>query len=90
MLRVSRLKSLLDELKPRLKILPGPRKTGAALSEATKANLLYHQYDAQVALGEVEIKSGKTSAGYALNKDSTSKGFLIIAGKVDKAEIRKR
>ncbi len=70
------------------------KRLDAALSEATKANLLYHQYDAQLALGELEIKSGKTAAGYArldaLKKDATSKGFLLIAGKVDEAEVGKR
>jgi len=70
------------------------KRLDAALGEATKANLLYHQYDAQLALGELEIKSGKAAVGYArldaLKKDATSKGFLLIAGKVDEAEIGKR
>ena len=56
-----------------------------ALSEATKANLLFFQYDARLALGELEIKSGKVAAGRArlttLEKDARSKGFLLIARK---------
>jgi tetratricopeptide (TPR) repeat protein len=56
---------------------------GTALSEATKANLLYFQYDARLALGELEIKSGHAAAGRAqlttLEKDSKGKGFLLIA-----------
>jgi serine/threonine protein kinase/tetratricopeptide (TPR) repeat protein len=54
-----------------------------ALSEATKANLLFFQYDARLALGELEIKSGKAAAGRArlttLKKDAEDKGFLLIA-----------
>jgi serine/threonine protein kinase/tetratricopeptide (TPR) repeat protein len=56
-----------------------------ALAEATKANLLYFQYEARLALGELEIKSGKVAAGRArlttLEKDAQNKGFLLIAGK---------
>jgi tetratricopeptide (TPR) repeat protein/predicted Ser/Thr protein kinase len=54
-----------------------------ALSEATKANLLYFQYDARLALGELEIKSGKVAAAQrrltALEKEAESRGFLLIA-----------
>jgi len=57
----------------------------AALAEATKANLLYFQYDARLALGELEIRSGKVAAGRArlttLEKDAQAKGFLLIARK---------
>ena len=57
----------------------------AALAEATKANLLYFQYDARLALAELEIKSGKVAAGRArlttLEKDARAKGFLLIARK---------
>jgi tetratricopeptide (TPR) repeat protein/predicted Ser/Thr protein kinase len=55
------------------------------LAEATKANLLYYQYDARLALGELEIKSGKVAAGRAqlttLERDAEGKGFLLIARK---------
>jgi hypothetical protein len=47
--------------------------------------LLYYQYDARLALGELEIRSGKTSAGHArlaaLEKESRHKGFLLVARK---------
>jgi tetratricopeptide (TPR) repeat protein/predicted Ser/Thr protein kinase len=55
----------------------------AALVEATKANLIYFRYDVRLALGELEIKSGKLSAGRArltmLERDAKGKGFLLIA-----------
>lgn len=39
----------------------------------------------QLALGEIEMKSGKAAAGRArleaLEKDATAKGFLLIARK---------
>ena len=56
-----------------------------ALAEATKANLLFSQYDARLALGELEVKSGKLAAGRTrlttLQKDAEGKGFLLIARK---------
>jgi len=65
------------------------RSLDAALAEATKANLLYHQFQARLALGELEIKSGKSSDGRArlaaLEKDSTEKGFLLISRKAKAA-----
>ncbi len=60
-------------------------KLNAALAEATKANLLYFQYDARLAQGELEIKSGNAAAGRrhlaSLEADSNAKGFLLIARK---------
>ena len=57
----------------------------AALAEAIKANLLGFQYEARLALGELEVKSGKAAAGRArlmtLKKDAKGKGFLLIARK---------
>jgi serine/threonine protein kinase/tetratricopeptide (TPR) repeat protein len=54
-----------------------------ALSEATKANLLYFQYDARLALGELEIKSGNVAAAHrrltTLEKEAEGRGFLLIA-----------
>jgi hypothetical protein len=64
----------------------------AALAEATKANLLYSQSDARLALGELEIKSGKAAAGRArlttLEKDVKGKGLLLIARKAAAAMKR--
>jgi tetratricopeptide (TPR) repeat protein len=61
------------------------RLLGEALAEATKANLLYFQYDARLALGELEIKSGSMADGRArlttLEKEASDKGFLLIARK---------
>jgi serine/threonine protein kinase/tetratricopeptide (TPR) repeat protein len=58
---------------------------GEALAEATKANLLYFQYDARLALGELEMKSGNRAAARtrltALEEDAKDKGFLLIARK---------
>src|SRR5580658_1498051 len=58
---------------------------GQTLAEATRANLLYSQYDARLALGELEIKSGNMAVGRArlatLEKDAKGKGFLLIARK---------
>jgi tetratricopeptide (TPR) repeat protein len=58
---------------------------GQTLAEATKANLLYSQYDARLALGELEIRSGNMAVGRArlatLEKDAKGKGFLLIARK---------
>jgi tetratricopeptide (TPR) repeat protein len=60
----------------------------AALAEATRANLLYFQYDTRLALGELEIKSGKLAAGRnrltKLEKDAQGKGFLLIVRKAAK------
>jgi len=58
---------------------------GQTLAEATRANLLYSQYDARLALGELEIRSGNMAVGRArlatLEKDAKGKGFLLIARK---------
>ncbi|MGD0213205.1 MAG: protein kinase [Terriglobales bacterium] len=61
------------------------RLLGEALSEATKANLLFFQYDARLALGELDVKSGNVAAGRArlttLEQNARTKGFLLIARK---------
>lgn len=57
----------------------------AALSEATKTGFVPEQLEARLALGEIEMKSGKSAVGRArleaLEKDATAKGFLLIARK---------
>jgi eukaryotic-like serine/threonine-protein kinase len=59
------------------------------LTEATKYGYLVYEYQARLALGEVEMKSGKATAGRArlaaLDKDATRTGFLLIARKAEKA-----
>jgi hypothetical protein len=58
------------------------------LSEAKKYGYLYYEYQARLALGEVDLKSGNTASGRtqlaALNQDATRAGFLLIARKAQK------
>jgi DNA-binding winged helix-turn-helix (wHTH) protein/tetratricopeptide (TPR) repeat protein len=62
------------------------------LTEATRNHLLELQFEAALALGELEIESAKTSAGrarlQALEKDATARGFLLIARKAAAAKGR--
>ena len=55
------------------------------LTEARKYGYLIYEYKARLALGEVEVKSGKMTAGRArltaLEKDASRTGFLLIARK---------
>lgn len=61
----------------------------ATLAEAMKCGFVNYQLDARLALGEIEMKSGKTSAGHGrlaiLEKDATARGFLLIARKAHDA-----
>lgn len=47
------------------------------------------QFEARLALGQVEMKTGKTAAGQArlaeLSKEATAKGYILIAHKADSA-----
>jgi DNA-binding winged helix-turn-helix (wHTH) protein/tetratricopeptide (TPR) repeat protein/TolB-like protein len=58
------------------------------LAEAKRTGLLEYQFEARLGLSEIEMKSGKTASGRAhlavLQKDATSKGFLLIARKAAK------
>jgi hypothetical protein len=60
-----------------------------ALEDAAKFDFVIYQFDARLALGEIEIKSGKISAGRnrleTLKKDAQAKQYLLIAGKAAKA-----
>jgi len=55
----------------------------AAFADATKLGYIGYQFDARLALGELEIKSGNAAAGRArlsaLEKEARAKGFLSIA-----------
>ena len=57
----------------------------AVLAEALKTRMIPQQFEARLALGEIELKSGKTPKGrarlVALEKDANDKGFLLIARK---------
>jgi tetratricopeptide (TPR) repeat protein len=63
----------------------------ALLTEAKKYGYLGYEYRARLALGEVEMKSGKATARRArlaaLDKEATSTGFLLIARKTEKAAL---
>jgi hypothetical protein len=55
------------------------------LAEATKLGLVGLQFESRLALGETEMKSGKTAAGRArletLQKEAEARGFGLIARK---------
>jgi serine/threonine protein kinase/tetratricopeptide (TPR) repeat protein len=57
----------------------------ATHAEATKYGYFGFQLEARLALGEIEMKSGKTAAGHArleaLQKEAMAKGFGLIARK---------
>jgi hypothetical protein len=62
----------------------------AILAEAKQTGLLEYEFEARLELGEIEMKSRKTTSGRAhlsaLQKDATSKGFLLIARKAAKEQ----
>lgn len=64
----------------------------AILVEAARFHLGEAEFEARLALGEVEMTSGKTTAGRArlaaLERDATSKGFLLVARKARAAASR--
>lgn len=55
----------------------------ATLADAKKKNCPSYEFEARLALGELELRSGKIAAGHthlaALEKEATEKGFLLIA-----------
>lgn len=59
------------------------RLADAAARRARREGLLYNQFEAELALGEVEVKSGNPARGRArlesLQKDSSPKGYHLIA-----------
>jgi hypothetical protein len=59
-----------------------------ALAHATKRGYLCLQFETRLALAELELKSGKSATSRAnfkaLERDATSKGFLLIARKAAK------
>jgi serine/threonine protein kinase/tetratricopeptide (TPR) repeat protein len=67
------------------------KRLEAVLAETKKYGYLNYEYQTRLALGEVEMKSGKTAAGRArlsaLGKDATSTGFLLLARKAEKAAL---
>ncbi|MFY9531984.1 MAG: tetratricopeptide repeat protein, partial [Candidatus Acidiferrales bacterium] len=61
----------------------------AEIALAARLGYVPGQFEARLALGEIQMKSGKTAAGRArlaaLEKDATTKGFLLIARKAHAA-----
>jgi len=61
------------------------RELEAVLAKATRHGYVGYQFQSRLALGEIEMKSGKTTAGRArlqgLERDAKAKGFLLIARK---------
>ena len=59
------------------------------LDESTRDGLVSYQFEIRLALGEIEMKSGKTASGVArlksLENDASAKGFLLIAHKAKAA-----
>lgn len=59
------------------------------VDEAAKSRMLPDELEARLALGEIEMKSGKAAAGRdhlaTLEKDATAKGFVLIAHKASAA-----
>jgi len=70
------------------------KKLEGALSESIKAGFVPYQFEARLALGEIEIKSNQSAAGRAhleqLRKDAASKGFLLIVHKAAAAAAERR
>ncbi|PYX66161.1 MAG: hypothetical protein DMG74_05515 [Acidobacteria bacterium] len=59
------------------------RSLEAVLVKASRHGYLGYEFQSRLALGEIEVKSGKTTAGrarlQALERDAKAKGFLLIA-----------
>jgi len=91
--------SQLQDPQPRLELTIAAARTAAALgafpkarvtledaiAEAAKYQFYRLHYEARLALGEIEMNSGKTGAARfrlrALEKDATEHGYLLIARK---------
>lgn len=73
---------------------PGQAKSNleSALAQATKAGFMGYQFEARLALGTIELKSGNAATARdrlaALEKDATVKGFLLVARKAQAANSR--
>ena len=75
-------------------IAQATKKLQAVLTEATQHGDVRDQFEARLALGEIEIKSGDKAAGRAqlaaLEKDTKAKGFALIARLAASAMTRGR
>ena len=67
------------------------RSFRAILADAKQTGLLEYQFEARLELGKLEMSSGKTASGLAsldaLQRDATSKSFLLIARKAAKERV---
>jgi len=63
------------------------KQLNVLLDESTRDGLVNYQFEIRLALGEIEMKSGKTASGMArlksLGRDASTKGFLLIARKAN-------
>lgn len=79
----ARVKAAIGKSKGALQDLQG------VLAEATKFGYVPYELEVRLAIGEIEIQSGKASTGRphleALAKDARAKGFLLIARKATAA-----
>ena len=61
------------------------RNLEAVLAKAARHGYLGYEFQSRLALGEIEMKSGKTTAGRArlqtLERDAKARGFLLVARK---------
>lgn len=59
------------------------------LAEAERTGFVNLQFEARLALGEIELRSGKSNAGIArlqlLEKEAAAKGFNLLARKASRA-----
>lgn len=64
---------------------PARQALMSILAEATRTGFIEYQFEARLALGKVDIRSGRVAAGQTrlstLQKDAQEKGFLLIARK---------
>jgi eukaryotic-like serine/threonine-protein kinase len=64
---------------------PARQALMSILAEAIRTGFIEYQFEARLALGEVEIKSGKVALGQihltTLQRDAQAKGFFLIAHK---------
>ena len=65
----------------------------AIIPEAAKLGFVEDEFEARLAIGEIEIESGRAAAGRArlaaLERDAAARGFLLIARKAAAARQRK-
>lgn len=79
---VARLRAAVDDSGSRSRAL---RSLKDALAEATRAGFVNHQFEARLALGEIEMSAGNPVKGRAdlqdLENDAARRGFHLIASK---------